>query len=323
MTLRLTLALSLAAAVAVGTAYVRGLSDHVDTLRTRLADSSARLDDAKRDVLRLLDESRRDVDARLTRDVAALRRDILGPSLQVNARGDVGGGTILSAAEGRIWAVTAWHVVRKAVQGDARETVEVRLYDTGGSPAESVEADLVVWDEAKDLALLRLREGRMSRAARLAPRQALRSVQVFTPLYAVGCPLGHDPLPTRGEVATLSKEVGGQRFWMMNAPTIYGNSGGGVFHGETHELIGVSVMICTYDGAVSTPVPHLGILAPLEAVYDWLDAAGYTHAYEPSASVEACEADRAVRFAPPEAVGRGPSNSDARPASASRKERAP
>jgi hypothetical protein len=69
----------------------------------------------------------------------------------------------------------------------------------------------------------------------------------------------------------------------------------------------VSVMICTYDGAVSTPVPHLGILAPLETVYDWLDSLGYTHAYDPSASVEACEADRAPTpgARPPEAVGRG------------------
>lgn len=314
MTLRLTLALSLAAVIAVGTAFLRDLSGHVDTLRLRLADSSARLDDARRDVVRLLDQNRRDVDARLARDEAGMRRDILGPSLQVSAGGDVGGGTILSREGGRIWAVTAWHVVRKA----NGQPVEVKLYDSRGSPAETVEADLVVWDEAKDLALLRLREGRTSRPARLATREALRSVQVFTPLYAVGCPLGHDPLPTRGEIATLAKEVSGERFWMMNAPTIYGNSGGGVFHGETRELLGVSVMICTYDGAVSTPVPHLGILAPMETVYDWLDARGYTHAYDPSASLEACEADRNAPAGTrvEEAVGRAAS--DVRPAALSR-----
>ncbi|HEX7896309.1 MAG TPA: serine protease [Planctomycetota bacterium] len=287
---RLTIALALAATLAVATALFRDLSGSVDTLRDRLSASDA----ARRDVLRLLDENRRDVDARLARDVAGMHRDILGPSLQVNARGGVGGGTILSSAEGRTWAVTAWHVVQKAVREDGRDPVEVKLYDAGGAPAETVDADLVVWDEAKDLALLRLRDGRKSRPARLASRQTLRTVQVFTPLYAVGCPLGHDPLPTRGEVATLNKDVAGQRFWMMNAPTIYGNSGGGVFHADTNELIGVSVMICTYDGAVSTPVPHLGILAPLAAVYDWLDAQGYAHAYDPSASVEACEADRAT-----------------------------
>jgi S1-C subfamily serine protease len=303
MTVRLAFALFLAAVLAVLTALFR----NVDALRDRLAASSADLDFARRDVVRLLEQNRKDVDARLARDVAGLHRDILGPSLQVLAQGGVGGGTVLSNAEGRTWAVTAWHVVQKAVRGDRRDPVDVKIYDAGGAPAETVEADLVVWDENKDLALLRLRDGRGARAARLASRPSLRRVQVFTPLYAVGCPLGHDPLPTRGEVATLNKDVAGERFWMMNAPTIYGNSGGGVFHGETRELIGVSVMICTYDGAVSTPVPHLGILAPLETVYDWLDALGYTHAYDPSASVEACEADRAPApgSRPPEAVGRG------------------
>src|SRR5688572_11194515 len=188
---RLTLALALAAAFAVGTALFRDLSGSVDALHDRLAASDA----ARRDVVRLLDENRRDVDARLARDVAGMHRDILGPSLQVTAQGGVGGGTILSSAEGRTWAVTAWHVVQKAVREDGRDPVEVKIYDAGGAPAELVQADLVVWDEAKDLALLRLRDGKMSRPARLASRRTLRSIQVFTPLYTVGCPLGHDPLP--------------------------------------------------------------------------------------------------------------------------------
>lgn len=286
---RFVLGIGAAAVLAVLSALFR----HVDLLRTRLDASSAELSTARLDVARLLDESRKDLDARLTRDVAGMHRDILGPSLQVSVRGGVGGGTLLSTAAGRSWAITAWHVVQKA--GDAREAVEVKLYDASGAPAETFEADVAAWDAAKDLALLRLRTSRrLGPPARLASRETMKAIRVFTPLYAVGCPLGHDPLPTRGEVATLSKDVGTERFWMMNAPTIYGNSGGGIFHSETHELIGVSVMICTYDGAVSVPVPHLGILAPLSTVYDWLDSLGYTHAYDPEASVEACEAERAA-----------------------------
>ena len=76
---------------------------------------------------------------------------------------------------------------------------------------------------------------------------------------------------------------------MMNAPTIFGNSGGGVFHRQTRELIGVSVMVCTYDGAVSTPVPHLGIMVSLETVYDWLDELHYPFIYDPESSLESFE----------------------------------
>jgi hypothetical protein len=69
---------------------------------------------------------------------------------------------------------------------------------------------------------------------------------------------------------------------MMSAPTIFGNSGGGVFHRETLEMIGVSAMICTFDNPVSTPVPHLGILVPLDSVYDWLRDNKFTFLFDPA-----------------------------------------
>jgi len=235
--------------------------------------------------------------ARETRDPAQLQHDILGPSVQVNVQGSVGGGTLLYSRDTHSYVVTACHVIQKilAAGGDdeTRAPAEVTIYDDLGACTDSVEGDLVAWDDRKDLALLRLRTVHEFRnVARLASRETLRSVRVFTPIYAVGCPLGHDPLPTLGEVATLNKEVNGEHFWMMNAPTIFGNSGGGVFHRETRELIGVSVMVCTYDGAVSTPVPHLGIMVSLETVYDWLDSLNYHFIYDPEFPLEAFESIR-------------------------------
>lgn len=239
------------------------------------------------------------------RDPAALRHDILGPSVQVNALGSVGGGTLLFSRDAHSYVVTACHVVQKILKTgddeDTREPAEVTIYDEQGASTDGVEGDLVAWDERKDLALLRLRTvHELPNVARLASRESLRTVGVFTPIYAVGCPLGHDPLPTLGEIATLNKEVNGERFWMMNAPTIFGNSGGGVFDRETRELIGVSVMVCTYDGAVSTPVPHLGIMVSLESVYDWLDGLGYQFVYDPEFPLEALETVRSASHpAPP------------------------
>jgi S1-C subfamily serine protease len=222
----------------------------------------------------------------------------------VNANGSVGGGTLLFSHETHSYVITACHVIQKLIAaGDDDETrapVEVTLYDDRGAATDTVEGDLVAWDDRKDLALVRLRAVHEIRTvAHLASRETLRSVRVFTPIYAVGCPLGHDPLPTLGEVATLNKEVNGERFWMMNAPTIFGNSGGGVFHRETRELIGVSVMVCTYDGAVSTPVPHLGIMVSLETVYDWLDGLNYHFIYDPEYPLEAFESSRSTHAKAP------------------------
>jgi hypothetical protein len=51
-------------------------------------------------------------------------------------------------------------------------------------------------------------------------------------------------------------------------------------------------MVCTYDGAVSTPVPHLGIMVSLETVYDWLDSLNYQFLYDPEFPLEAFESVR-------------------------------
>ncbi|MBI2931335.1 MAG: trypsin-like peptidase domain-containing protein [Planctomycetes bacterium] len=209
---------------------------------------------------------------------ADMARAILAPSVQVDAKAGAGGGTIIvsrleddDAYAG--YVLTAFHVVAKAVPGSRKpRPVEITLYRTDGAPDQRVEGALVLWDEKKDIALLKLRTPHLLPTVRLPSRERLRQIGVFTPVYAVGCPLGHAPLPSKGEISTLRKEVQAERFWMMNAPTIFGNSGGGVFHAETLEFIGVSTMICTFDNPTATPVPHLGILLPLESIMDWLTA---------------------------------------------------
>jgi hypothetical protein len=79
-----------------------------------------------------------------------------------------------------------------------------------------------------------------------------------------------------GEVSTKSKVVGDQVFWMLNAPTFFGNSGGGIYLGSTCQLIGISSMIYTYGKASPAVVPHMGLFVPLETLYDWLDTKGYS-----------------------------------------------
>ena len=299
------IALVLCAVALLNLGEIRG---SLRDLRERFDRSESSLQTARTEFTQL----RRETAAELSRAVAGLapkiappedprqlHRDILGPSVQVNAGGSVGGGTLLFSHETHSYVVTAHHVVQKLLtDGDDAETrspAEVTMYDDEGAITDAVEGDLIAWDERKDLALLRLRSVHPFRnVAHLASRETLRSTRVFTPIYAVGCPLGHDPLPTLGEIATLNKEVHGERFWMMNAPTIFGNSGGGVFHRETRELVGVSVMVCTYDGAVSTPVPHLGIMVSLETVYDWLDGLNYHFIYDPEYPLEAFESSRST-----------------------------
>src|SRR5581483_2392143 len=178
----------------------------VQELQDRFARSEATLNEARAEFGRLRAETTAGLARMLapapnSRDPELLQRDILGPSVQVNAGGSVGGGTLLFSRETHSYVITACHVVQKLIAaGDDDETrapVEVTLYDERGTCSDTVEGDLVAWDDRKDLALVRLRAVHPIRnVAHLAPRETLRSIRVFTPIYAVGCPLGHDPLPT-------------------------------------------------------------------------------------------------------------------------------
>jgi S1-C subfamily serine protease len=290
---------------AANTQKLAAIADRLDRLDGRLArpdkgieDLAGRMDGLAAEIAGADGTLRglRDAVARLrkdaTRDAALLDRAILRPSVQVVGRGGVGGGTVIRSErepDGTYgtYVVTAFHVLQKVVEPDAagaRKPVQVKLFPDGGD-GETVDSDLLIHDERRDLALLKLRSAKhYPIVARLAARERVRETSVFTPIYAVGCPLGHDPLPSFGEITTLRKEVNGERFWMMSAPTIFGNSGGGVFHRETLELIGVSAMICTFDNPVSTPVPHLGILVPLDSVYDWLRDNKYAFVFDPAAA---------------------------------------
>lgn len=234
--------------------------------------------------------------------IEVLQREVLYPSVRVEGKDVVGGGTLIySKKEGgaghTTYVLTASHVVRKPLRTgpDGSAQVNVKLYTPEGRADRVVSATVMARDDVKDIALLRLNtDAPFQNVVALASRNRIREVKIFTPVYAVGCPLGHDPFPTVGAISSLSKQVGGQNFWMMNAPTIFGNSGGGVFLRETHEMIGISNMICTFDNFVATPVYHMSVLLPLDVVYDWLDAQYLTYVYDPRVSREDCERMRAA-----------------------------
>jgi hypothetical protein len=109
----------------------------------------------------------------------------------------------------------------------------------------------------------------------MARRSRLEETCIFDPVVAVGCPLGNDPIPTRGEIATCNHEVDGERYWMINAPTYIGNSGGGIFASGTHELLGIFSKIYTHGSLRPTIVPHMGLVTPMSKIYDWFAEVGY------------------------------------------------
>jgi S1-C subfamily serine protease len=206
-----------------------------------------------------------------------LWQGLLAPTVQLASPMTVGSGVLMPAAEHEpVRVLTAWHVVRDilADSGSGLSEVPVRIYRQDGATL-NVSAKLLCYDNAIDSCLLELVGEHTDLEGTVLPTRAhLARMQVFDPVYAVGCPLGSDPVPSHGALSALGHWVDGQSYWMINAPTFIGNSGGGVFDARSMHLLGIVSKLYTH-GARRTVVPHMGLVTPLSDIYDWLEHSGY------------------------------------------------
>jgi hypothetical protein len=249
------------------------MKDQWGVLEARLKLNSGELE-RSRSALDALDQR-----LRRKRDTDQMWRELLGPVVQLAGENSVGSGVLLQSMpvgdKWRTMVVTAWHVVRD-IQDDAglQAKVPVTIYDQVGV-VRTESATLVRHDPLIDVALLELTSSRpFVNGAKLATYDSLAQHRVFDRVYAVGCPLGNDPIPTAGELADTSHDIDGQNYWMINAPTFIGNSGGGIFDAETHELLGIFSKIYNYGVAQQTIIPHMGLVTPMTTIYDWIAEEG-------------------------------------------------
>lgn len=216
-------------------------------------------------------------DSQRSRDAARRVRGLMAPTVRVNALQEVGSGTALwSRAAGggraRTYVLTAWHIV----QEDApTASIEVDFFAPDRTH-RTERGRIVAKDGSLDLALVEV-DGAAPVAwlAHLPALSELERIDLFTPVHAIGCPLGYAPVPTSGELTSRDKLLDGIHYWMINAPTIFGNSGGGIYEADTHALIGVLSRISAYKNMIDVAVPHMGLVTPISDVYAWLDRAGY------------------------------------------------
>ncbi|MCA8921799.1 MAG: trypsin-like peptidase domain-containing protein, partial [Planctomycetes bacterium] len=222
--------------------------------------------------------------ARTNADVESRYRQLMGPTVRVNALEEVGSGTVLWTGEREgepcSYVLTAWHVVSDNVgeDGEDQAPLEVDFYREG-ELYQTEHGYVVAQQQELDLALLEVRGVKHPYLARLATPEQLTALRIFASVYAIGCPLGYPPLPTKGELTSLSKEMEGVDYMMINAPTIFGNSGGGIYRDDGHLLIGVLARISAYKNMIDVAVPHMGLVLPLAKVYTWLDGTDYAFVY--------------------------------------------
>ncbi|MEO0649131.1 MAG: serine protease [Planctomycetota bacterium] len=214
-------------------------------------------------------------------DPQRLWSEIVAPVVQVNGEYSVGSAILLRSqptSDGmRTPILTAWHVVRDVQDDPAQPTtpVPIRIFGIDGKQRDET-ARVLAWNAARDVALLELNSTQpVPHGAQLASFERLLDVRTFDEVFAVGCPLGTEPVPTFGAVATNDHRVDDLRYWMINAPTYIGNSGGGIFDARSGELLGVFSKIYNHGYDDPKIVPHMGLVVPLDEVYRWLEREGY------------------------------------------------
>ena len=251
---------------------------YISEVRAKDADASLRLSQAKADIATLANQ--------IYRDPSELTRTMLLPTVQLNGEDTVGSGTIVFSGPnpqrgGKVesYALTAYHVVRNILADTpkaAQDGFDVTIY----LPNEKlvVKGRMVTAQPKIDSALVQLFTDRaLPFVANVLPRAETAGIKVWDHVCAVGCPLGNDPVPSHGEVSSLQNELNGSNYWMINAPTYFGNSGGGIYRADTKQLIGVFSKIYTHGKGAPIVIPHMGLCTPIESVYEWLVAEKFDH----------------------------------------------
>ncbi|MFQ5748386.1 MAG: trypsin-like peptidase domain-containing protein [Planctomycetota bacterium] len=222
--------------------------------------------------------------ARSARHRHELKHDLLDPVFQLAGRDAVGSGVLIHHGEdergGFYLALTCYHVIRDileerdGVQDPYQEKFDA-LIDRGEGSL-SLKAEMIRRDLDLDLALVRIDTPlSLEPLARIAPLARMKEVEVFSPVYTVGCPLGTAAQATHGEVTRTDWTVSGQNFWMVSSPAYFGNSGGGVFLDESRELIGIFAKIYTHGTFRPQVVTHMGLAIPLDVITGWWGGGGF------------------------------------------------
>ena len=226
-----------------------------------------------------------------------LRKEVLYSQVRVQTHKAGGSGTILYSKDTSTYVLTCHHVVDDVIsvkrewdsrlgrdrKREFRQVVNCEFFEYESVPHGhrpinySTDADLVAWDRDHDLALLKLRTTKSAKyVAKLPLPIDIVKLDVGSRLVAVGCALLHDPILTEGIITHQGDEIDFKDYWMGNAQTVFGNSGGAVFSplDDTYNFIGVPSRIAVIGWG--TPITHLGYFSPIPRIYKFFEEQLYS-----------------------------------------------
>ena len=243
----------------------------------------------------------------------ALHEKALYPTIRVRADRSTGSGTIIYCGErteldedGELgystYALTNHHVVSDAIRvekaydpvagkystKDYRDFVQVEVFAYKNRSTiigrTTAEAEIMAYHEKRDIALLRLRSNQEFKyVADILPNEDAKDVHIFDKLFVVGCGLGQPPFPTSGMLTGKDVMIDYYPYWQTSAPSIFGNSGGAVFRGESIQFMGIPSRISVSGNMFARDaITHIGYFCPPAEIHKFLNEQGYHFLVDPS-----------------------------------------
>ena len=190
-------------------------------------------------------------------------------------------------------------LLKREVKTDILAECSVEFFDFEYGSWEaghsSHRSEIMCYDKDMDIGLLKIKsEKKFDNVAKMFPRgEHKKQLRFFQPVYAIGCGLGHPPLQTKGQLAGFTDVIDNYPYWLSTAPTIFGNSGGSVYRGDTYEFIGIPSRIAVMaSGFSADAITHMSYFIPIPSIYSFLEDQLFDFIFDSSTTSKECAKQR-------------------------------
>jgi S1-C subfamily serine protease len=217
------------------------------------------------------------------------QQEMLNPTVMVTMEHQMGSGTVLLSADDGTFVLTNYHVIDEPLDASHPSRQIAVIFWLMGPQGDTIyrsrqDADIVAWDESRDLALLQIRDKsfRTPSVAVVAPVDV--KLLAGEDVYVAGAGMGHRVFLTQGLLSVVDDQVSNNPALLTSSPVVNGNSGGSLWHRRDdghYEMIGVPQAIATepidspFKETIRAGVPTMSFAIPLKTVRSFLAANGY------------------------------------------------
>ena len=190
-------------------------------------------------------------------------------------------------------------LLKREVKTDILAECSVEMFDFEYGSWEAghsaYRSEIMCYDKDMDIGLLRIKsEKKFEYVAKMFPKgEHKKQLRLFQPVYAIGCGLGHPPLQTKGQLAGFTDVIDNYPYWLSTAPTIFGNSGGSVYRGDTYEFIGIPSRIAVMaTGFSADAITHMSYFIPISSIYNFLENQLFNFIFDSRLTSKECAKQR-------------------------------